>query len=202
MSTTENSVFRNGSHAEIGEVAAESTSYIEKLHHQWLQDPLSVPPSWQTYFETAGDHQDAIRDMAEGPSWDRHVVRKGEDLDIIAAFDGNWTALEEKLADKISRRKGVEVSEADVRAATRMSIRALMLIRAYRARGHLAANLDPLRLAKRESYAELEPETYGFTEQYLDNEIYLDNVLGLETATLRQLLTTSDSYTRLPTHLS
>lgn len=190
MSTTENSVFRNGSHAEIGEVAAESTSYIEKLHHQWLQDPLSVPPSWQTYFETAGDHQDAIRDMAEGPSWDRHVVRKGEDLDIIAAFDGNWTALEEKLADKISRRKGVEVSEADVRAATRMSIRALMLIRAYRARGHLAANLDPLGLAKRESYAELEPETYGFTEQDLDNEIYLDNVLGLETATLRQILTT------------
>jgi 2-oxoglutarate dehydrogenase E1 component len=38
------------------------------------------------------------------------------------------------------------VDDPAVRAATRDSIRALMLIRAYRVRGHLEANLDPLGL--------------------------------------------------------
>ena len=65
------------------------------------------------------------------------------------------------------------------------SIRALMLIRAYRVRGHLQATLDPLGLQKREPHPELDYRSYGFTEADLDRQIFIDNVLGLETATLR-----------------
>ncbi len=68
------------------------------------------------------------------------------------------------------------------------SVRALMLIRAYRVMGHLAADLDPLGLAERRAHRELKPETYGFTEADLDRPIFLDRVLGLETATIRQIL--------------
>ena len=72
--------------------------------------------------------------------------------------------------------------------ATQDSIRALMLIRAYRVMGHLAADLDPLGLADRKVHRELKPETYGFTEADLDRPIFIDRVLGLETASMRQIL--------------
>ncbi len=73
--------------------------------------------------------------------------------------------------------------------ATQDSIRALMLIRAYRVIGHLAADLDPLGLADRRVHRELMPETYGFTEADLDRPIFIDRVMGLETATMREILT-------------
>ena len=64
-----------------------------------------------------------------------------------------------------------------------------MMIRAFRMRGHLHANLDPLGLAKPlEDYNELSPETYGFTEADYDRPIFIDNVLGLEYATIPQML--------------
>src|SRR5690606_29067498 len=72
--------------------------------------------------------------------------------------------------------------------ATQDSIRALMLIRAYRVMGHLVADLDPLGLNDRRTHRELKPETYGFTEADLDRPIFIDKVLGLETATIRQIL--------------
>ena len=76
----------------------------------------------------------------------------------------------------------------DVRAATIDSIRALMLIRAFRVRGHLEADLDPLRVKEIESHPELDPLSYGFTEADFDRPIFINNVLGLETATLNQIV--------------
>ena len=63
-----------------------------------------------------------------------------------------------------------------------------MLIRAYRVRGHLLADLDPLGLARNKHHPELDPKAYGFTEADLDREFFLDNVLGLEKATLRRIV--------------
>jgi 2-oxoglutarate dehydrogenase E1 component len=68
------------------------------------------------------------------------------------------------------------------------SVRALMMIRAYRMRGHLAADLDPLKLKETESHPELDPASYGFTEADMDRPIFLDKVLGLEHATVRQIV--------------
>ncbi len=72
--------------------------------------------------------------------------------------------------------------------STTDSIRALMMIRPYRVRGHLAANLDPLGIEKRAEHPELDPKTYGFTEDDYNKLIYLDNVLGFERATLSAIL--------------
>ena len=79
-------------------------------------------------------------------------------------------------------------SNEDSKSSTLDSIRALMLIRAYRVRGHLKANLDPLNLAKSLDHPELKPESYGFEEKDMDRPIFIDNVLGLESATLREIL--------------
>ena len=72
--------------------------------------------------------------------------------------------------------------------ATRNSIRALMLIRAYRIRGHFHANLDPLALARNTGDEELDPRAYGFNDADLDRKIFLDHVLGLEFGTMREIV--------------
>src|SRR6266446_6722366 len=84
-----------------------------------------------------------------------------------AALDGDWQALERSLGDKVKARAqaaGVEFSVAEVQQTTRDSIRALMLIRAYRARGHFYANLDPLGLEPHHNEEDLDPRSYGFSE--------------------------------------
>ena len=63
-----------------------------------------------------------------------------------------------------------------------------MLIRSYRVRGHLEARLDPLGLQIPPSHSELDPQSYGFTDNDLDRQIFIDNVLGRETATLREIV--------------
>jgi 2-oxoglutarate dehydrogenase E1 component len=80
-------------------------------------------------------------------------------------------------------------SGEQVRAATIASLRALMLIRSYRVRGHLEARLDPLGLQIPKPHAELDPRSYGFTDSDLDKPIFIDNVLGRDTATLREIVT-------------
>ena len=63
-----------------------------------------------------------------------------------------------------------------------------MMIRAYRMRGHLHANLDPLGLEPQKDHEELHPATYGFPEADYDRKIFIDHVLGLEFATVREML--------------
>src|SRR6185503_19263872 len=71
---------------------------------------------------------------------------------------------------------------------TRDSIHALMLIRAYRIRGHFHAKLDPHGLEAQKDDEELDPRAYGFGEGDLDRKIFLDFVLGLEFATMREIV--------------
>ena len=85
-----------------------------------------------------------------------------------------------KIADK-AKEKGVEVSDEAMKRAVLDSIRAIMLIRAYRVRGHLAADLDPLGMRDtKDAEASLDPKNYGFTDADMDRPIFLDNVLGLK----------------------
>ena len=94
-----------------------------------------------------------------------------------------------KVGAKVAERAAPSASPESVRAATLDSLRAIMMIRAYRMRGHLRANLDPLGIAIPEGDAsELDPATYGFTEADYDRPIFLDYVLGLETGTVREIL--------------
>ena len=84
--------------------------------------------------------------------------------------------------------KGVSLTDEQLRRAVLDSIRAIMLIRAFRIRGHLHADLDPLRLREVPDDGELDPATYGFTAADLDRPIFIDNVLGLQIASIRQIV--------------
>jgi 2-oxoglutarate dehydrogenase E1 component len=173
-----------------------NAAYIDQLYAQYVDDPASVPDSWRGFFEQVGDPADAARKAASGPAWRPANWPKPANGELVSALDGNWGALEGGLRAKIEARAAVQTKVAtapgppspDVNQQVQDSIRALMMIRAYRIRGHLAAQLDPLRMDDRAEQPELDPATYGFGPADMDRKIYIDHVLGLEYATPRQML--------------
>ena len=164
-----------------------SSLYIESQYEKWLADANSVDSSWAEFFASIDDGQ---ANGALKPSWARKDWPRNEKTESQALLDGNWPAIEAKIEAKIAAKAPASApNSADVLQATRDSIKALMMIRAFRIRGHLAANLDPLGLNDfREPQPELLPETYGFTEADMDRPIFIDMVLGLEYATVREML--------------
>ncbi|MEM1345440.1 MAG: 2-oxoglutarate dehydrogenase E1 component, partial [Pseudomonadota bacterium] len=112
--------------------------------------------------------------------------------ELTAALDGNWDVLPDpkalrKGAEKQAKAEGASVSEDALRARVLDSIRAIMYIRSFRSRGHLAADLDPLGLSGNKDHPELDPRFFGFKDSDLDRPIFINQVLGLETATMREI---------------
>ncbi|MFL5157541.1 MAG: 2-oxoglutarate dehydrogenase E1 component [Microvirga sp.] len=168
-----------------------NASYIEDLQARYEKDPSSVDAEWQAFFGALRDDKQAVEKAANGPSWEKPNWPIHANGELVSALDGNWAQVEKAVGDKIKAKaeaKGVEISQIDVQQATRDSIRAIMLIRAYRVRGHLHAKLDPLDINPRPNDQELHPSHYGFTEADWDRKIFLDNVLGLEFGTIREIV--------------
>ena len=168
-----------------------NASYIEDLYARYEANPASVDAEWQVFFKSLKDDPASVTKSAKGASWRKPNWPIRANGDLVAALDGNWAETEKAIGDKIkgkAQTRGVELSSADVQQATRDSIHALMLIRAYRIRGHFHAKLDPLGLEPEKNEEELDPRSYGFTDADLDRKIFLDKVLGLEFATMREIV--------------
>ncbi|WP_409361293.1 2-oxoglutarate dehydrogenase E1 component [Bartonella heixiaziensis] len=173
-----------------------NADYIDQLYAEYEKDPTSVDSQWRAFFETLKDNKEDVLKNAKGATWQREHWPLKANGELVSALDGDWPVLEKHLGDKIKEKiaaqavqEGKVSSEQDIIQATRDSVHALMMIRAFRARGHLRARLDPLQLAeKQEDYKELSPEAYGFTSADYDRPIFIDNVLGLEYATISQML--------------
>ena len=164
-----------------------NAAYIEQMLAEYAKDPSSVPESWRAFFEEVGDNKDDAARNADGASWKREDWPASDTPEEDAAFDGNWALAEPQLEKKIKGNKP-SASAADVAQSVKDSIRAIMMIRAYRMRGHLNAQLDPLGIDTRAPQPELDPANYGFTDADMDREIFIDGYLGLENATPRQML--------------
>src|SRR5689334_13344989 len=180
----------NAAFARTSFLYGGNAAYVEQLQSRYETDPASVDAEWRAFFESLKDERGAVLKSAGGPSWQRPNLAHANG-ELIAALTGDWSEVEMTVGDKIKGKaqvKGVEISAAEVQQATRDSIRALMLIRAYRIRGHFHAKLDPLGLEGEKSEAELDPHSYGFTDADYDRPIFLDKVLGLDFASLREML--------------
>jgi len=179
----------------INEVLAETSflyggnaAFVEDLYARWAADPNSVDGSWRAFFASLSDRADEVKAAATDRAWTKPGAPPARP-DWLSALDGMWPAVEAKVGAKIAERAAPATSPESVRAATLDSLRAIMMIRAYRMRGHLRANLDPLGIAIPDGDAsELDPATYGFSEADYDRPIFLDYVLGLETGTVREIL--------------
>ncbi|MEO6841164.1 MAG: 2-oxoglutarate dehydrogenase E1 component [Bradyrhizobium sp.] len=168
-----------------------NAAYIDDLYARYEQDPGSVDAEWQEFFKSLKDTPDDVRKNAEGASWGRDNWPLAPRDDLTSALDGNWVQIEKAVGTKLAAKaqaKGAELSAADVHQATRDSVRALMLIRAYRMRGHFHAKLDPLGIEAPRDREELDPRSYGFVDGDFDRKIFLDHVLGLENASLREIV--------------
>ena len=170
-----------------------NAEYLEQLQARWASDPASVDEAWAEFFRQLGDSEMDAKKEAAGPSWARADWPPAPSDDLTAALDGQWPAAAEGKAagDKIKAKaaeKGIEVSDEAIKQAVLDSVRALMLIRAYRIRGHLAADLDPLGMRDETNHPELDPRSYGFAEADMDRPIFLDQVLGLQIGTMRQIV--------------
>ena len=173
-----------------------NADYIEALQARHASDPGAVDEAWAAFFRELGAERATAEAEAHGPSWARADWPPQPGDEITAALTGEWPAESrpaearaagEKIAAK-AEATGHTVTDDQLRRAVTDSIRALMLIRAYRIRGHLAADLDPLGMRGQTAHPELDPATYGFTAEDMERPIFIDNVLGLELASLEEIL--------------
>ena len=174
--------------SEFDGVEGVSPSFVEALYRRYAADPASVEASWQKWF---GGLEQAV----EGPSWARPGWPPTDTDALTAALDPTQMTAAPKTA-KVSAAAApisapaatIPPAEDAVLRAASDSIRAVMLIRSYRVRGHLGAKLDPLGLVQRPLPPDCEPEYHGFTAGDLDRPVYLGGFMGLEKASVREIV--------------
>ncbi len=171
-----------------------NADYIDQLYARYARDPSAVDAAWAEFFRGLGEAEQDVRQAADGPSWARGDWPPQPADDLTGALTGEWPAAPAEVKDagrKIAAKAaetGVSVTDSQIKRAVLDSIRALMLIRAYRIRGHLVADLDPLGMRDQTPHPELDPRSYGFADGDMDRPIFIDNVLGLQVASIRQIL--------------
>ena len=165
--------------------AGVSPAFVESLYRRFKDMPSSVEPDWREFF-------DGLEGSAQGPSWENTDWPPATTDDLTAALDPmQMTPLAPPAKPGTRQTQSSKaLGEDEVAKAAADSIRAMMLVRTYRVRGHLGANLDPLGLSERELPEDLKTEYHGFSDADVDRSVYLGGVLGFQWATIRELVDT------------
>ncbi len=161
----------NNNYKKTSFLQGSNSDFIEEFYSDYLTNPDQLPSDWRLFFDGLQENRENISKNIEGPSWAPQKIKSKK--------------IEQ---DQKDIKKHIDQNLNSTKQDTKNSIRAIMLIRAYRIRGHLIANLDPLGIQKREEHSELKPETYGFTKKDYSTKIFLDGVLGQQEATLNEIL--------------
>ena len=183
---------------ELTFLSGTNSGYIRELYARYLAEPGSVAPAWRDVFDELGDDERAILAELEPARAARRVQALDAEPEGYADLrpdsgrggNGRWGAADargEAMAPPSWAPAPAPRDTLAEYAVARDSIRILMMIRAYRVRGHLAATLDPLAIEKQRPHPELDPRSYGFTEEDYGREFFVDGVLGFQRATLRQI---------------
>ena len=169
MSSSDNNI----TYKKTSFLSGINAEFIHQFYSDYLSDPNSLPESWKRFFDGLSENDKLILKDLKGPSWS--PVRKIKKINFI----NNVTK---------ERKNEEDLSFSSTKQASQDSVRAIMLIRAYRIRGHLISNLDPLSIQEKKEHPELKPENYGFTKRDYNRKIFLDGVLGLQYADLNEIL--------------
>ena len=169
MSSSDNNI----TYKKTSFLAGSNSEFINEFYADYISDPSSLPESWKNFFDGLSENEKLIYDDIKGPSW---------------SPEKKLSKIIPPVEFKESNKKITDINTDTVKQASKDSVRAIMLIRAYRIRGHLIANLDPLSIQKKEEHLELKPESYGFEKKDYNRKIFLDGVLGLQYANLNQIL--------------
>jgi len=161
----------NQTYKKTSFLAGVNSDYIEEYYALYLQNPKLLTKDWIEFFDGLKEDSNNILENIKGPSWNPKKIKQ------VYNIQNNQSKIVEETSELTS-----------IKQASTDSVRAIMLIRAYRIRGHLISNLDPLNLQEKEEHPELKPETYGFKKNDFSRKIFLDGVLGLQYADLNEIL--------------
>ena len=172
----------------------QNAEYLESLQQTFKQNPNSVDSAWQAFFQSLENDAADNGNSSQKPSWTRQDWPQQPNDEFTGALTSEWgddseIAIRANAAiNAKANAANFTLSDEAVERAVLDSIRAIMIIRAHRIRGHLVADLDPLGLRDEAIHPELDPKSYGFTEEDLDRPIFIDNVLGLQIASMREII--------------
>ena len=173
----------------VNSLDINSLQNLEQMYDTYISNPQILNEKWITIFKNLSHEIPSSKDEIKiKPSWFRRDWPPTNITEEIAAFDGQWGECSNLDENKKINNKVINSQKFDIKTSVLDSIRALMFIRAYRVRGHLAANLDPLSSTETKTLdPALDPKTYGFNSEDMNRQIYLDKVLGLEEASMNQI---------------
>ena len=155
-----------------------NSSFIRELYAKYLNNPSGVPQSWREFFEGLNEDREAVKKEIIGPSWD---PKKNSTFKTISK--------EKKISETDSYiPNGISLSKISYEKEKEQSVKAIALIRAYRIRGHLIANLDPLKMMERKYLHELHPSDHGFKKEEYNKKIYVGEYMDREYASINELL--------------
>ena len=150
-------------------LSKSNSTFIEEMYFRFIKKDPNLPNSWKRYFETLDDDFQSVIKEIEGPTW--NPKKNKLQVKIYPKND----------ASTDSHTQDSETSKTE-------SIKAIALIRAYRIRGHLIANLDPLKMMERKYLHELHPEDHGFKKEDYDKKIFLGSYMDSGYASINQIL--------------
>ena len=155
-SNKDNIIFEKTSFLQGG-----NSPFIKELYLQYLSNPTIVPQSWREFFDGLNEDKETIQKEILGPSW---APKKNNALKTIVAE-------KDAVKDKETSINGTPASQENYEQEKEQSVKAIALIRAYRIRGHLIANLDPLGMMERKYLHELHPADHGFIKEDYNKKI-------------------------------
>ena len=171
-------------------LSGTNAAFLEGLYSQYLANPDSVDEGWRAYFAELGEAGLSPTQLGRGPAWRRDQRASVPQDDITQALTGGPSSNNQGASAKPAAKKAAAapVDGESIRATALESIRAVQMVRAYRVIGHLEADLDPLGITPRQPHPQLEPSFYGFHEAEMEKPIYIAGVMGMDTATPRQMV--------------
>ena len=172
----------------------QNAEYLENLRLNFKENHNSVDSAWQAFFQSLESNASEPSESSVKPSWTRQDWPQQPNDELTNALMNEWNT-DSEFAIRAGQEINAKANEANitlsndaVERAVLDSIRAIMIIRAHRIRGHLVADLDPLGLRNEKIHPELDPKSYGFKDEDLDRPIFIDNVLGLQIASMREII--------------
>ena len=136
MSSSDNITFKKTSF-----LSGINSEFINQFYSDYLSDPSSLPEGWRKFFDGLSEDEKLILNDLNGPSWAPNKKLKSDNF--------------LKLEKNENYKKSTDLESYSIKEASKDSVRAIMLIRAYRIRGHLIANLDPLSIQKKRNILSL-----------------------------------------------
>ena len=164
-------------------LSQNNSAFIEGMYLKYINDDAELPQSWREFFDGLGDQKKDILNDVQGPSW---APKKNNISKII---DQIKISIKEDLFDKKDSHGGLIPPQKDYEKEKEESVKAIALIRAYRIRGHLIANLDPLGMMERKYIYDLNPYDQGFKKEDFNKKIYLKEYLDRKYATIKEIIT-------------